>query len=80
MEETEMSKKILGQKTEKTSEEKAKKDYLADDVLWTVTKDGCGKTVFNGSFAAALMTVDEKKKARNGVAKISNKTFTFERK
>lgn len=75
-----MSKKILGKKEEEKAIEEEKVDYLAENYLWNVTKEGCGTSVLAGTVAASIMSVDEKKMARAGKRKFSNETFTFERK
>lgn len=80
MEETAMSKKILGKKEEETKKEEEKVDYLAENYLWNVTKEGCGTSVLAGTIVASMMSVEERKMARAGKKKFSNETFTFERK
>ena len=80
MEETDMAKRILGKETEKT-EEKVVANWLADNVIWKVTKKGGTPVTFNGLMASAVMTEEDKKKARGGVRKFESKAgFTFERK
>ena len=80
MEETDMAKRILGKETEK-AEEKVVANWLADNVIWKVTKKGGTPVTFNGIMASAVMDEDDKKKARGGVKKFESKAgFTFERK
>ena len=80
MEETDMAKRILGKETEK-AEEKVVANYLADNVIWKVTKKGGTPVTFNGIMASAVMDEDDKRKARGGVKKFESKAgFTFERK
>ena len=80
MEETEMAKKILGRETEKT-EEVVVANYLADNVIWKVTKKGGTPVTFTGLMASAVMDEDDKRKARGGVKRFESKAgFTFERK
>lgn len=80
MEETDMAKRILGKETEK-AEEKVVANYLADNVIWKVTKKGGTPVTFNGIMASAVMDEEDKKKARGGVKKFESKAgFTFERK
>lgn len=80
MEETDMAKRILGKETEK-AEEKVVANYLADNVIWKVTKKGGTPVTFNGIMASAVMDEDDKRKARGGVRKFESKAgFTFERK
>ena len=80
MEETEMAKKILGKETEKT-EEVVVANWLADNVIWKVTKKGGTPVTFTGLMASAVMDEDDKRKARGGVKKFESKAgFTFERK
>lgn len=80
IEETEMSKIILGKEEEKKGEIKSNANWLADNVIWEVSKKGCGTSVFDGSMTAAVMTDDDKIKARNGIKRIeSEKGFLFVR-
>ena len=80
MEETDMAKRILGKETEK-AEEKVVANWLADNVIWKVTKKGGTPVTFNGIMASAVMDEEDKKKARGGVKKFESKAgFTFERK
>lgn len=80
MEETDMAKRILGKETEK-AEEKVVANWLADNVIWKVTKKGGTPVTFNGIMASAVMDEDDKRKARGGVKKFESKAgFTFERK
>lgn len=80
MEETDMAKRILGKETEKT-EEVVVANWLADNVIWKVTKKGGTPVTFNGIMASAVMDEEDKKKARGGVKKFESKAgFTFERK
>lgn len=80
MEETDMAKRILGKETEK-AEEKVVANWLADNVIWKVTKKGGTPVTFNGIMASAVMDEDDKRKARGGVRKFESKAgFTFERK
>ena len=75
-----MSKMILGKEEEKKEEIKPNEDWLADNVIWKVSKKGCGTSVFAGSMTAAVMTDDDKIKARNGIKLIeSEKGFLFVR-
>lgn len=81
MDETEMSKKMLGGQTEDKQEEKTTANWLADNVVWYVSKKGCGTSVFRGSMVEALMNNDDKRKARSGVKRIESATsFVFARK
>ena len=81
IEETEMSKLILGKETEETPKAKATANYLSEKSLWYADKKGCGKSLFNGPMVAALMNESDKAKARAGIKKIESKTgFVFERK
>lgn len=81
IEETEMSKMILGEKAEETQKTKETANYLSEKSLWFADKKGCGKSLFNGSMIAALMNENDKAKARTGIKKIESKTgFVFERK
>ena len=41
MDETDMSKKILGSQTDNEPEEKKTANWLADNVIWYVSKKGC---------------------------------------
>lgn len=80
MEETDMAKRILGKETEK-AEEVVVANWLADNVIWKVTKKGGTPVTFNGIMASAVMDEDDKRKARGGVKKFESKAgFTFERK
>ena len=81
IEETEMSKMILGKKTAEAPKAKATANYLSEKSLWYADKKGCGKSIFNGLMIAALMNESDKAKARAGIKKIESKTgFVFERK
>lgn len=81
IEETEMSKMILGREEEKKEEIKSNANWLADNVIWEVSKKGCGTSVFTGTMAAAAMSDEDKRRARNGIGRIESKTgFLFERK
>ncbi len=81
MDETEMSKKILGQQTAKKTELTPATDWLADNVIWFVSKKGCGTSVFRGPMAEALMNREDKQKAKSGVKRIESETgFVFARK
>ena len=81
MDETDMSKKILGSQTDNEPEEKKTANWLADNVIWYVSKKGCGTSVFRGPMAEALMNGEDKKKAKSGVKRIESVTgFVFARK
>lgn len=81
IEETKMSKMILGKETEETPKAKATANYLSEKSLWFADKKGCGKSLLNGPMIAALMNESDKAKARAGIKKIESKTgFVFERK
>lgn len=81
MDETEMSRKILGRKAAGPERKKAETNFLADNVLWFVSKKGCGTSVFRGPMAEALMNREDKQKAKSGVKRIESETgFVFARK
>lgn len=80
IQENEMTAKILGQ-DEPKNESYSIANWLADNVCWEVTKPGCGKSLFNGPMALALMTAADKTKAMGGDKYIKSSTgFIFVRK
>ncbi len=76
---SEIEDKILGrEKKEKTPV--AKKDVFATAIVWHVSKEGCGKTLFNGKTVYEMLSPEGKKKAQKGNKKIVEKGFVFERR
>lgn len=76
---SEIEDKILGKEhTAKANAEK--KDYFNAAVIWQVSKNGCGKSTFNGQMVKEMMSPEAKQKARKGNKKINDKEFIFERK
>ena len=71
--------KILGK--EKTSvRQNAKKDVFTSDMVWSVSKQGCGSNLINGKMAYEMLSATGKKKAFQGNKRISDNGFIFERK
>lgn len=69
------ARQIVCRKKKKTA------NWLADNVIWYVSKKGCGTSVFRGPMAEALMNGEDKKKAKSGVKRIESTTgFVFARK
>lgn len=68
MDETDMSKKILGSQTDNEPEEKKTANWLADNVIWYVSKKGCGTSVFRGPMAEALMNGEDKKRPKTALS------------
>lgn len=71
--------KILG-KDENLPKERHKKDVFSVNMVWIVSRDGCGSNLINGKMAYEMLSPIGKKKALKGCKKIADKGFVFERK
>lgn len=71
--------KVLGKETT-LPKGQLKKDVFATNVVWIVSRQGCGSNLINGKMAYEMLSPVGKKKAIKGNKKISDKDFIFERK
>ena len=76
---TEIEDKILG-KVKQSPKQYIQKDVFASNVVWSVSKTGCGSNLVNGKMAYEMLSANGKIKAFKGIKKISDKGFVFERK
>ena len=71
--------KILGNE-KSLSKKHLQKDVFSANVVWSVSKQGCGANLANGKMIYEMLSPDGKKKALKGSKKITDKGFIFERK
>ncbi len=71
--------KILG-KEALIQKKYLQKDVFSVDVIWCVSRQGCGSNIINGRMAHEMLSFNGKKKAAEGRKKISDNGFLFERK
>ena len=76
---TEIEDKILG-KVKYSAKKNIQKDVFVSDVVWVVSKQGCGSNLVNGKMAYEMLSASGKERALKGNKKFSDKGFIFERK
>lgn len=76
---TEIEDKILG-KVKQMPKQYIQKDVFASNIVWSVSKIGCGSNLVNGKMAYEMLSPNGKAKALRGNKKISDNGFVFERK
>ncbi len=77
---SEIENKVLGKKEEVTAKSAVKPDYFAENYIWEVSKNGCGKSLFNGRMVYEMMDVSAKVKVKKGYKDITSGDFSFKLK
>jgi hypothetical protein len=71
--------KILGLPEEKEEKPVTVANYLADNVVWEVSKDGCGKQKFNGVMVREMLDESSKALVMAGKKVVEYNGFKFKR-